>query len=128
MRTRSSDVLSWIESGRLPPTAGERAVRLAGLLPDGADWRVFVDRLLLWAGALLLAAAAMLTVLGFANGNRVLLGLGMFGLIAFVSNFYYRLDATLLDKSAYLAAGGALLLMAHQGFVRVFGTAKVRHA
>ena len=75
-----------------------------------------------------LAAAAMLTVLGFANGNRLLLGLGIFGLIAFVSSFYYRLDVTLLDKSAYLAAAGAVLLIAHQLFVRVFGPPRVRHA
>lgn len=62
MRVRSSEVLTWIEDGRLPPKTGERAVRLAGLLPGGEDWRSFVDRLLLWAGAVLLAAAVIFFV------------------------------------------------------------------
>ena len=68
-----------------------------------------------------LAAAAMLVVLGFANGNRTLFGLGFLGLIAFVSSYYYRLDVTLLAKSGYLAAGGLALLVLRQAFVRLFG-------
>jgi hypothetical protein len=68
-----------------------------------------------------LAAAAMLAVLGFANGNRVLLGLGLLGLVTFVSSYYYRLDVTLLAKSGYLAAAGVALLVVRQALVRLFG-------
>jgi hypothetical protein len=71
------------------------------------------------------SAAVLIAVLGFANGNRVLLGLGIAGLIAFVSAFYYRLDATLLEKSAYLALAGATLLAARFGLPRLFGWEEV---
>jgi uncharacterized membrane protein len=63
----------------------------------------------------------MLAVLGFANGNRVLLGLGLLGLVTFVSSYYYRLDVTLLAKSGYLAAAGVALLVVRQALVRLFG-------
>ena len=78
------------------------------------------------AGALLLAAAAVLAigglaapgvaaaililVLGFANGNRVLMGLGLLALAAYLSHFYYQLHLTLLVKSLVLAATGSALL------------------
>jgi hypothetical protein len=75
-----------------------------------------------------LAAAAMLAVLGFANGNRVLLGLGLFGLIGFVSSYYYRLDVTLLAKSGYLAAAGVVLLVVRQALVGLFGNREPRPA
>ena len=57
-----------------------------------------------------IAAGLMIVLLGFANGNRVLAGLGIASLLVYVSSYYYLLDATLLLKSAVLAAtGGALL-------------------
>lgn len=50
-------VLDWAEAGHLPAAALPRALSLAGVLPNPADWRRFLDRLLLWLGAILLAAA-----------------------------------------------------------------------
>ncbi len=56
------------------------------------------------------AGGLMIVLLGFANGNRVLAGIGVAALLAAVSGYYYRLDATLLVKSGVLAATGAVLL------------------
>jgi hypothetical protein len=73
-------------------------------------------------GAVLLAAASwvapgllpstLVALLGFACGSRFLLGVGLIGLIAFVSRYYYSLETTLLVKSGLLAAAGAVLLAA----------------
>jgi uncharacterized protein DUF4401 len=57
-----------------------------------------------------IAAGLMIVLLGFANGNRVLAGLGIASLLVYVSSYYYLLDATLLVKSGVLAATGAVLL------------------
>jgi len=54
----------------------------------------------------------MIVLLGFANGNRVLVGLGIASLLFYVSGYYYLLDATLLVKSGVLAATGAVLIAA----------------
>jgi hypothetical protein len=53
-----------------------------------------------------------LTILlvGHAHGNRVLAGLGIIGLLAYLSHYYYALDFTLLEKSALMAASGTALL------------------
>jgi len=74
------------------------------------------------AGALLLALislkapgvgpAAAILVTGFANGNRVLAGLGILALLGYLSHYYYALHATLLAKSALLAGAGLVLLAA----------------
>ena len=81
------------------------------------------------AGALIVAAAAAkapgiapatgLLVLGYANGNRVLGGLGIVALTGYLSYYYYSLHATLLDKSALLAATGIALLAARFVMQRV---------
>ncbi|HEY5724298.1 MAG TPA: DUF4401 domain-containing protein [Allosphingosinicella sp.] len=68
---------------------------------------------LLSLGAPGFASALIVLLLGFAAGNRLLLALGIFGLLGFVSHFYYSLHATLLEKSGLLAATGVLLLAAH---------------
>jgi len=57
-----------------------------------------------------IAGGLMIALLGFANGNRVLLGLGIAALLAYVSGYYYLLDATLLVKSGVLAATGIVLI------------------
>jgi len=61
-------------------------------------------------GAPGVAAAVLILVLGFANGNRVLMGLGLLALAAYLSHFYYQLHLTLLVKSMVLAATGTALL------------------
>ncbi len=47
-------ILAWAESGTLAPEV-VRAAALAPLAPDSADWRIAADRLLAFAGILLLA-------------------------------------------------------------------------
>lgn len=59
-----------------------------------------------------IAGGLMIVLLGFANGNRVLAGLGIASLLVYVSSYYYLLDATLLVKSEVLAATGVALLVA----------------
>ena len=59
-----------------------------------------------------LAPATLVLVTGYANGNRLLAGLGVLALIGYLSYYYYSLQATLLEKSALLAAAGVTLLLA----------------
>lgn len=74
------------------------------------------------AGALILGAASLkapgvgpaaaILVVGFANANRVLAGLGILALLGYLSHYYYSLQSTLLVKSGLLAATGLALLAA----------------
>lgn len=74
------------------------------------------------AGALILGAAsieapgvgpaAAILVLGFANGDRVLRGMGVVALLGYLSHYYYSLHATLLAKALLLMAMGVALLAA----------------
>lgn len=56
--------------------------------------------------------AAAILIVGYANADRVLAGLGILALLGYLSHYYYSLQATLLEKSALLAAAGAALLVA----------------
>jgi hypothetical protein len=58
------------------------------------------------------APAAAILVVGYANADRVLAGLGIFALLGYLSHYYYSLQATLLEKSGLLAATGIALLAA----------------
>lgn len=59
-----------------------------------------------------LAPAMVLLLVGFAAGSRELAGLGVLALLATLSQYYYALHVTLLEKSLLMAAaGGALLLV-----------------
>ncbi len=49
-------ILDWADQGHLPATHLEPALARAGVLPDSAQWRRAVDRLLLGLGVLLMAA------------------------------------------------------------------------
>ena len=64
-------------------------------------------------------AGLVIVLLGYANGNRVLTGLGIFALIAYLSHYYYQLETTLLIKSAVLVATGMVLLVARFVLSRV---------
>jgi hypothetical protein len=59
-----------------------------------------------------LAPTVLILLLGFANGNRLLAGLGVLSLLGYLSFYYYTLQATLLDKSALMVATGVALLAA----------------
>ncbi|QIF04625.1 DUF4401 domain-containing protein [Roseimicrobium sp. ORNL1] len=57
-----------------------------------------------------LAPGALILLLGFANGNRVLTGLGVLALLAYLSYYYYALHITLLEKSVIMMLTGTALL------------------
>jgi uncharacterized membrane protein len=63
----------------------------------------------LWAPGL--APMIAIVIVGHANGNRLLTGLGILGLLGYLSSYYYSLEITLLQKSALLMAAGAVLLL-----------------
>ena len=67
-----------------------------------------------------LAAALLIILLGFANGNRVLLGLGILASGAFLSRYYYQMDASLLEKSGVLGLTGIALLAIRLGLRQWF--------
>lgn len=56
--------------------------------------------------------AAAILIVGYANADRVLTGLGIFALLGYLSHYYYSLQATLLEKSGLLVAAGVALLAA----------------
>ena len=64
-----SQVLAWVESGAVPPARLHDALRAAGALPDGRDWRRFLERVFLGLGVAVLAASAVYFVA--ANWNEL---------------------------------------------------------
>lgn len=50
-------ILAWRQAGVIDRHDVESALRIADVLPDQTAWRQFLDRLLLWLGVVLLAAA-----------------------------------------------------------------------
>ena len=87
---------------------------------EGLDARSPQDRVAC-VGVVILALASIkapglaptLTILlmGFANGNRLLAGIGLVTLLGYLSHYYYSLQLTLLEKSGVLAATGIALLV-----------------
>ncbi len=67
------------------------------------------------------ASALLLILLGFATANRILLGFGFVALAGFLSNYYYRLEYTLLVKSVVLMGLGAGILGARAVLDRMLG-------
>lgn len=138
--------LLWHRAGR-SPLGGEIGVWLGA----GAGAAVLLGAVLLllrreglalgspqakvaFAGAAILGAVSLkapgigpavaILVVGYANGNRVLAGLGLAGLVGYLSQYYYSLQLTLLEKSALLAAAGAALLIARLALHRWWPEAK----
>lgn len=111
------DVQAWVDAGRIAQADARHALLLAGVLPDGAAWRGFVDRVLLWLGTIFVAAG-LLFFLAYnwdALGRFAKLGL-VEGAVLVTLAFVWRLglDAT-PGKAALLAAslavGGLLALI-----------------
>lgn len=130
------EALSWLgnlASGLVLVWAVLRLLKREGVGLDAAQGRIA----LAGAGVLALISleapgvgpAAAILVLGFANGNRVLAGLGILALLGYLSHYYYALHATLLEKSALLAGAGLALLAARLALRRWWPDAKeVQHA
>jgi hypothetical protein len=68
--------------------------------------------------------AAAVLVIGFANGNRVLAGLGLLALLGYLSHYYYAMQLTLLEKSAVLACTGVALLAVRLALLRYWPATK----
>ena len=60
-----------------------------------------------------LIVGIFVVLLGFANANRILTGLGFISLMYYISAYYYLLQYTLLEKSQLLAGLGISLLLAY---------------
>ncbi len=96
------------------------AVVIALLRRDGLALGSVKGALIL-ACSLLLALASVkapgismgvcILLLGFANANRLLAGLGIAALLGYVGFYYYQLDISLMAKSGWLALIGLVLLL-----------------
>jgi hypothetical protein len=90
------------------------------------------------AGAVLIALISVkapgvgitvtMLLLGFANANRVLTGLGILSLLAYWSYYYYSLEFTLLEKSAVLICAGLALIAARLAMARRWPIEEARDA
>lgn len=76
---------------------------------------------LCWMGAPGIALALIWLLAGFAWSRRTLWVFGVVSLLAYLAQFYYRLDMTLLHKSMLLGLSGAMLMGFWILAVRAFG-------
>ncbi len=116
-----NDLLAW-----LGPWLGEALGALALLLLLGHVFRrgerqaPGTTQAIAYGGAVVLmllsmqahglSQGAVIVALGFAIGNRLVMGLGALLLLLAIGSYYYWLDATLLTKAQTLFVMGALLL------------------
>src|SRR2546425_12022101 len=70
-------ILGWSERGAIADARA--ALDMAGALPRAQHWRAFLDRLLLWSGAVALAAAVVFFI---AHNWNDLGKVAKFGLVA----------------------------------------------
>jgi uncharacterized membrane protein len=73
-----SEMLEWIDAGRVAPEHQPRALRVAGMIPAPADWRAFLGQLSLWLGTIALANAV---IFFFAFNWDDLARMGKFALV-----------------------------------------------
>ena len=59
MNHNRQEILEWAQAGRVEAQQLRRALEVGGVLPDRTQWRAFLDRLLLWLGSVMVAAAAI---------------------------------------------------------------------
>ncbi|MGZ8227780.1 MAG: DUF2157 domain-containing protein [Methylococcaceae bacterium] len=121
MSNNRTEILAWIEQGRLPSDALPRALRLAGLSPGRADWRKFFNHLALWLAAIFCAAAV---IFFFAYNWQAMGRFAKFGLVEILIIagivLCWRLDLNrVAGQSALLFATllvGGLLALAGQTY------------
>lgn len=121
MMTRRQILLDWIEQDRIAPENVQDALSVAGVFPSGTNWQRFLDQLLLWLGALLLAAGV---IFFFAYNWNDLSRVAKFGLVeiliiaALIVLWRIGLES-LAGKVTLLAASlfvGALLALVGQTY------------
>ena len=112
-------IFDWAEAGRLEPGHVAQALRIAGAIPGAAEWRRFLDRLLVGVGVVLIGAG----VIFFVAANWHALGrFARFALVevpivvALAACWRFGLES-LAGKAALVAAAlltGALLALVGQ--------------
>ncbi|HEU4643976.1 MAG TPA: DUF2157 domain-containing protein [Burkholderiales bacterium] len=115
------DILEWAQAGRIAPERLRRALELGGVLPDRAEWRHFLDRLLLWLGAVMLGAAAVFFLAYNWDdlGRYAKFGLAQGLIVAALAVLWWQGLERAAGKAALLAAAiftGALLALIGQTY------------
>lgn len=59
MSSNRADLLDWSDQGRIAPESLRAAFDVAGVLPDAARWRGFIDRTLLFIGVVMVASGVI---------------------------------------------------------------------
>lgn len=121
MTEQRRQILQWAEQGHLSQGSLPEALRVAGAEPTADDWRRFLDRLTLWAGALFMAAGV---IFFFAFnwqelGRFAKFGLAELGLVLAVALCWKLGLDQLSGKAALLVATllvGALLALVGQTY------------
>ena len=121
MRSRRHILLDWMEQGAIAPENLQRALSVTGVFPSERNWQRFLNHLLLWLGALMLAAGV---IYFFAYNWNDLGRLAKFGLVeaaivaALIVIWRIGLES-LAGKVTLLAAAlfvGALLALVGQTY------------
>ncbi|MFA9273713.1 MAG: DUF4401 domain-containing protein [Candidatus Aquirickettsiella gammari] len=113
----------WFKHGwRLAASLVNLALLVSTLLllrREGLRWSS-LPALLVMSGTLILCGigyvapglshALLLILIAYSFGEKLLLGLGLFSLLSFLSHYYYQLQVSLLYKSIVLASLALLLL------------------
>jgi uncharacterized membrane protein len=112
-------LFAWAERGAI--TDLPAALRVAGVLPGARDWRDFLDRLMLWSGAVALAAAVVFFIAhNWDNlGKYAKFGLVQLLVVAAVLGYWRLGPDTAPGKAALLVASillGALLALFGQTY------------
>ncbi|HVY06492.1 MAG TPA: DUF2157 domain-containing protein [Burkholderiales bacterium] len=120
-KSRRHVLLDWAEQGRIDPGNLERAFAVAGVFPAGQRWLRFLDRLMLWLGALLIAAGIVFFLAYNWNdlGRYAKFGLVELLVVAALAVIWRTGIDSIAGKVALLAAAlfvGALLALVGQTY------------
>ena len=117
MHDARAEILHWVNEGVLPRERVHDALRTAGVTPSAAQWRDFLERLLTWLGAALIAAAAVYFVAANwqALGRYAKFALVEGALVGALACVWWRGLDSLIGRAALFAAavltGGLLALV-----------------
>lgn len=118
MTSKRSLLLQWAQHGLIAPDKFADALAMADITPSPKDWRQFLDRLLLWCGALFLATGVIFFI-AFnweALGHYAKFGL-VEALIVLALIVYWKLGSDSLAGKVTLLATAILL----GGLLALFG-------
>ena len=121
MRTHRSQIIELIDQGVIPPDKVDAALVAAQVEPKGADWRTFIDQLLLWLGGLALAFSVLFFIAYNWDGMGRITKFGMVqGIIILAIVAYWLLDEyTTASRVSLMVATlnlGVLLALYHQSY------------